>query len=930
MNEGPFGNCKQAQLHQIPQIQSYGGLIIIDKQSHLIVGASANIEKFIGQPKAELQGQPWSKFLTPNMVDTMLMSSERDTSIARLLNTEINQQVVEISNHCAGGCCLVEFQFGTETTLTNMFSEKADFLMRLHKAKNAFESAELLMNEIARYIEYDRVMLYKFLPDWHGEVIAENNKPRVEGFMGLRFPEGDIPANARRIFTLNLQRLIADVNEPQIAIELVNTENKIDLTWSQLRAVHPVHLRYLNNMGVQASFTLSIVCEGKLWGMIACHHLSPKLLSIHQRQHCEELVRICALHMNSVIASNIEQQRYGYRVTLSQIRGAINSQKKGFNAINICIAELKKLFNADGIWHHFEGKDLFSGNVPDKPSLSLLKNWVDGLDHNKVSTTDNIPSDLSVHPSLVRFCSGLLHIPLNNNDFILLMRQEQVETVNWAGKPHSLKTEDESVLALTPRASFQQWTEHLKGKSLPWNVLEIESADLLRSELIDYIEQSEIEAMALKDPLTGLANRMLFERELERSLQKSIEADHMFAVYMIDLDNFKPVNDTFGHAAGDEVLIQVSQRMSSLLREEDTVARLGGDEFAVLLSNVQDQITINEIAERLLDEIKRPIDFATHKISIGASIGVSICPLDAATQAELMEDADVALYEVKKAGRDGFKRFDRNMLNNQQLSENNRVFIETAFSENQFEFLYQPLLDIRGKTLLGFETFCVWNHPSLGRLNASDFIDLIEHNKLSTEWAMWGFRSLFSQYQQWYRAGLRVLPLCMNITAKQFLNMDISGICSDLASEYQVGTSWLRLDLDEQTLLMSSRRAEEKINKLNDKGILVNIDHFGQGLVSLRQLAELKINSLKITGRFLNKNDSKTDMVAQVAIFKSISNVIKVPMTATQVEDAPTLQKVKQHGIHHIQGYIISVPMAADLTTKWLTEPGTYLDKLSL
>jgi len=356
------------------------------------------------------------------------------------------------------------------------------------------------------------------------------------------------------------------VSSPNTNIKVQDASIELDMSHSQLRASHPVHVKYLKNMGVQASFSVSIVCEGKLWGLIACHHLSPKVLSITERQTCEELTRIAALHMENTIRADLERRRYSYRVAISEINGAMNAQRKGFQAINAHIAEIKTLFNADGIWHHLGGNDFFSGNVPDDTSLSTLNNWVARLNRNQVSANNEIPPELANNRALVRFASGIIHIPLNKNDFILIMRQEQIENVLWAGKPQSIDNSEGSFAALSPRSSFQKWSQQLEGQSEPWHELEIESAQRLREELIDYLDRSEIEEMALKDALTGLSNRLQFERNLDDAIRLSIESDSMFAVYMIDLDNFKPVNDTMGHAAGDELLINVGKRLSSLLR----------------------------------------------------------------------------------------------------------------------------------------------------------------------------------------------------------------------------------------------------------------------------------------------------------------------------------------------------------------------------
>lgn len=927
MTSGPFGQCKEAQLHKMLEVQSYGALLAIDKRSHMICAASDNIARFTGKSDAELIGQPWSVLLHPHMVDSLFATSPDEASICRVVRAELNQQILDISNHSVGTLTIVELEPAKDTPAEFTFQQRTAFIRALSHCDDSVSAASLLMEEVAKLIDFDRVMLYRFLPGWHGEVIAEALKPGIEGFMGLRFPEGDVPANARRLFTVNLQRLIAEVGAPNASIVVQAPDVELDLSFAQLRAIHPVHIKYLENMGVQASFSLSIICEGKLWGLIACHHLSPKVLSIRERQLCEELTRLTAMHMNDVLRAELERKRYAYRVAISEMRGSLNAQRKGYPTINAHIGEIRALFRGDGIWHHLGGEDFLSGNVPDETSLSLLRNWVDRLNRNQIGERSEIPRELASQPALVRFASGILYIPLNKKDFLLLLRQEQIENVTWAGKPQTVDNAADSMAALTPRSSFQKWSQELKGRSEAWTDLDIEAAEKLREELIDYLDRSEIEDMALKDALTGLANRLSFERRMDEAIRASIESDSMFAVCMIDLDNFKPVNDGMGHAAGDELLIQVSQRLLELVREEDTVARLGGDEFAVIVGKVHDVKAVEQVAARILEEIKRPFDIEGSQVQIGASIGVSLCPLDAASQIDLLREADTALYEVKKAGRNGYKRFDKSMLNEQDLHENTRVMLEHAFEQNQFELVYQPVLDSRSTALESLEAFCVWHHPEQGMLRASDFQPLIERHQLSTTWAEWGMRHLFQQYQQWQRSGLPSVPLCINLSARQFLNLDIVGMCRDLAEEYQVDTSWLRIDLDENALVASARRAEEKIAQLAEMGVLINVDHFGQGLVSLRQLTQLKLNTLKISGTQLHTAPPDQHMEAQLAIFNSISNVIDVPIVATQVESEAGMKAAREQGICHFQGYAISQPLAADAAMQWLKKSREQLGR---
>lgn len=910
MSKGPFGNCKKANLHSILQLQSYGAMLAIDKRSHLIVACSENINNLIGA-KDDLLGQPWSALLPPSSVSSMFIPDADDAVSCQLDTITLNGNQVDVSNHSNGDYCIVEFEPAKANTDRFNYNQRAAFIKKVSSINNYADAAKLLMENIANFIGFDRAMLYKFLPDWHGEVIAEKLKPGVEGFLGLRFPEGDLPANARRIFTLNHQRLIADVSMPVTNIKTLDASVELDMTFSQLRAVHPVHIKYLDNIGVCASFSVSIICAGKLWGLIACHHLTAKVLSMSERQTCEELTRITAMHMNDLMKADIERMRYSYRVSVSEIRGTLNAQNKGKKAVNSRINDIKSLFNADGVWHHFDGNDTFSGNVPDQASIAALKNWLAKLEKNNINARSSIATELMSYPALIRFASGIIYIPLNNNDFIVILRQEQIENVSWAGKPQNIDNEEESVSALTPRSSFQQWTQQLQGQCNPWHELDIETAEQFRGELLDYLDRSEIELMAMRDNLTGLANRLSYERKMEESIRASIENDSTFAVFMIDLDNFKPVNDTLGHAAGDELLKQVSMRLSKLVRDKDIVARLGGDEFSIILNRVEDNKSVDLIAQRIVEEMKRTFIIDNKHVQIGASIGVSLCPLDAMSHEELLKEADMALYEVKKAGRNGYKRFNKKMLDEQDALDNVKYQLENAFKNEQFDLRYQPIINVKSNKVDSIEVFSVWHHPEQGLLKAFDFIDLIERHQMTVNLVEWGLEKLFLQYQQWSRAGLPPLPLSLNLNAKQFLNVDLFSKCQELADKYSIDTSWLRFDLDEQTLVLNSRRAEEKIAQLAEIGVLINIDHFGQGILSLDQLIRLKTNSLKVDFPSRSNLIESSFKDAQLEIFKSISKVIKTPLVATKVESSEMLNALKESNIPFTQGNTICEPLTA-------------------
>ena len=919
MQDLQYDDCKTMQLHRILEIQGYGALLAIDKNSEKICACSSNIQHFLGKAPDNILNHDWSEFLTSPMVMTLFQKNEEaEHTTSRVITTELNGQLVHISNHSVDTHCIVEIEPQVTIKTPFVFSNKISFLKNLNGCNTPEKSANLLMNTIARLVDFDRIMLYKFLPDWHGEVIAEQNKPGVPGFLGLRFPAGDIPENARKVYTQNWQRSIADINLQNCEVLLHEDVQQLNLTWSQLRAVHPVHLQYLRNIGAQASFSVSIICKGKLWGLIACHHTTPKILSIPQRQICEELARITSLHMNSVMEARLEQQRYFYRESMSEIRGAIHSQTKGYAAIGRKIAEIKALFRANGIWHHLGNRDYFSGQVPKESSIRALKRWTEQLNTNNILFTNTIPIELADHTDLVRDASGLLFIPLNSADFIVLMRQEQIENVNWAGKLEENTSVQDEHPDLTPRSSFQSWAQQVRGHAEPWHMLDIETAQVFREELIEHLEKTHLEEIAQTDPLTGLANRMMFKHKLDDALHTSLESDSQFAVYMLDLDNFKPVNDTLGHAAGDELLIKVGARLRSLLRTRDTVARLGGDEFAIIQHQVRNHQDIDRVAARMIKELKRPFTIGNNKIEIGASIGIAICPTDAMSKAELIEAADIALYEMKKAGRDGFQHYHKSMRADKQYNENSRNLLTNAFDANEFQMVYQPIIDTSSGKLTAFEAFSQWTHPHQGTLSASEFIEQIEQHQLSSQWAQWGLDTLFQQYHHWKQLNVASVPINFIISAQQFLNLDLVDMCKDLAEKHDIDTSWLRLNLDEQTLFSEPRRTFSKIRTLADMGILVNINHFGQSLTSLRQLAEIKINSLKIDASLLQEDVTKTIFDILLAMLKSISHAMDVPVVIAKLEQNEWVDRARELGIQEIQGYAISKPLQAEEATQRL------------
>jgi diguanylate cyclase (GGDEF)-like protein len=919
MSKDPFDNCKTAELHLLDRVQAFGGLLAIDEHSGLTCACSANIQSFTGKDPAELLGRSWTLAFDPDQVGTSFQpAAAGPQNSPHIIQSSLNGQTVLIANHSRNQVSIVEVEAAPGKTSEFEFAERIAFLQALSETDTPESAATLLMNSVAGAIQFDRVMLYKFLPDWHGDVIAESLSPGIGGFLGLRFPASDLPANARRLYLINRQRIIADVGSDTFAIEAIPGLPPLDLTLSQMRAAHPVHIEYLKNLGVAASFSVSVQVAGQLWGLIACHHLTPKRLSLRRRQLCEELARMAAIHMTGLNALSLERTRARFRETQAEILGAIRAQEGNKRAIVSQLSRIRSAFGAHGVVATLNDENFHSGQIPDDISWSALKNSLETHDRAAISASSTIDPALAQYPALIRFASGILYIPLAGGDCLVLMRSEEVETVKWAGKPRDTEVRDETV-ALTPRASFQTWSEQVRGSSEAWSPAELEAAAKLREQLTLFIDQVELETMASRDHLTGLANRPMFEKAVQNAIKLAITDGRSSAVFALDLDRFKPVNDSMGHAAGDELLVEVANRLTVMMRVRDSVARLGGDEFGIVQSDLRRPEDAEATARRILTDIGRPFVIQGQKVEIGVSIGVTMCPLHAVDQDELLENADLALYQAKLAGRNTFKSFTGNMASDKEVQDSTRRnLIADMGSAGAMWLAYQPVINAKTRALQSFEACARWQHPQRGELRARDFLHLVEHCHLAVQFAEWSIRKALQQGLLWMRQGLPLVPVTVNISAGQFVNVDLVGVCGSLSRELGIGLEWLRFDLDETALHVDLPRASAKIAALAALGVLTNIDRFGQGLVALHRVVDLKFAQLKITSRYFQGGSDAARNEAMVAIIRSIGKVMNIPVVATQIETEAMESRAISSGIEYLQGYRISPPLPPETAEGWI------------
>ena len=924
--EGPFGDCKNAILQNLGDVQAHGVLVAVDAESNRIEYCSANSADLLGTEPADLLGHRGLDWLPANWSGLSALANRE--GIPDFCDFAGSNPLIVVG-HRQGAHLIFEFErAGAGPGHWWNHAARTRFVTQLSAVHTIEQCREFLVNQVFERSGYDRVMMYQFLPDWHGEVVHERCRPGVGGFLGLRFPATDIPPNARQLFTLNWQRAIFDVeSEPSPVLKCAESAEPLDLTYSTLRSAHPAHIQYLKNMGVQASLTLSMVVNGKLWGLIACHHLCSRALPIEDRLTFEEMARLVSLHLTNLLGLMEQQTGADMRRQLSRLQGAMSAAgEDAASALAQNLGKVRETFGAGGAWLRFEGKDFFTGRVPDKLSLAPLRDFLDRFPREQVSHYDALPQALQPYRALAANASGVLFIPLGSADFIALVRPEVIETLNWAGKPQGL--EDNPELAgrpLTPRNSFAVWSQRLRNTAEPWTGTELEFGEKTRIDIQLFLATARLEQIALHDPLTGLANRLLFERRLQQEIRHSITRSSAFAVYMIDLDRFKQVNDTLGHGAGDQLLTEIAARLMGAVRPADTVARLGGDEFAILQTGIDNRTGATSLAEKIVQLASRPYIILGQTVEIGVSVGISLYPSDTIEESELLEYADLALYQVKRSGRNAYSMYAPGM----RVAESRGAYGEQlarALRDDEFRLNYQPIVDARSGELRGLEAFLCWHRPGLADLAAGEFMEQVEQQRLGAAVGEWVMDAVFQQYQEWLCEGLSMVPITINIGNAQFVSQDLLGQIEKLGARYETGWQWLRLDIKEQAVLSDVGRAVRKLATLRDAGVGANLDNFGRGFVPLGYLTQLPFRGIKLDAVLFEDGSRRRHFNALFNVVQSIAQVFGAQLAVTRIESVEMRETLKNQRIDLLQGYAIARPAEATLAAEWLLKPELIVD----
>jgi light-regulated signal transduction histidine kinase (bacteriophytochrome) len=511
-------NCDREPIHLLGAIQP-GGFLIAVSTDWLIARVSKNIRDLLGFDPDALIGAPLPDYIPAGLLHDLrnkLSYLSAPDMVERLFGRQIGTsgQLYDIAIHMSGGQIIIEAEPGTAVGEDSTNAVRA-MMSRLDRTPDLTAFYREGARQVRALLGYDRVMVYKFAETGSGAVVAEACKPGIGSFLGLNYPASDIPRQARQLYLRNLVRVIRDINaEPIPIVPTVDAAGRrIDLSLSILRSVSPIHIEYLKNMGVGASLSISIVVDGKLWGLFACHHYSPRSPTFERRSVCELFADMFAMRLESRERRQVTEYEQRARDISDQLLGAVASDETLLQDPDWLGDILTSAIPADGVGVWINGNYAFSGVAPPTEDFRRIVRALNGLAAGRVFSTDHIGGLIDGAEAFTDQAAGLLAIPISRSprDYVVLFRKELKQSVRWAGDPHKPIEYGPNGPRLTPRESFAEWQEEVEGHAEPFTTSQIRVAETLRATLIEVVLRLADEAAAERRQSTARQEMLIAE-----------------------------------------------------------------------------------------------------------------------------------------------------------------------------------------------------------------------------------------------------------------------------------------------------------------------------------------------------------------------------------------------------------------------------------
>jgi light-regulated signal transduction histidine kinase (bacteriophytochrome) len=605
-------NCDREPIHIPGAVQPYGFLLCLDEATKLIVQASDNVEAYLGISADQLLHKGLDRLLGPDRLAEVQALWPTLGTAPQLLGARLDyvksQPFFKLILHRYDGLLWVEFEPVAETEVSALdLPSLNSTLSQMLEASTVLDFSQRAVEHVREITGFARVGMYRFAPDESGEMLAEAKRADLAPLLGLHYPASDIPQQARAMYLKNWLRFIPDVDyqpAPLVPARAPGATRPPDMTYSVLRSVSPIHIQYMKNMGVAATMTISIIREGRLWGMIMCHHDSPRLVSYELRELCLFIAKTFSALLPT--KEQLEQSAYQLRIQQAQARlfEQMGSQSNFLLGLYQQPTTLLDLFDCGGAAIFFEGELITIGHTPPEPQLRELHEWLRKHVRQDVFYTDSFAGHYPAGRAMRATASGLLAITLAQEpgDYIVWFRPEVLQNVAWAGKNEKVEKMEDGQLFLSPRQSFEAWSQEVENTAAPWRPLEVEAARAIRLHIADVrvkiLNELQARAASLSRLNTELArsNDELdsFAYIASHDLKEPLRGIHNYSVFL--LEDYAELLDEEG-VSKLQTLVRLSQRMESLIDSLLQLSRVGRLDLELQPTNMNQ--LVGEVIELL-------------------------------------------------------------------------------------------------------------------------------------------------------------------------------------------------------------------------------------------------------------------------------------------------------------------------------------------
>ena len=601
-------NCDREPIHIPGSIQPHGVLFVLQDPTLEILQVSNNTQKIIGYPAPDLLGQPLSVLLDDEQIQLIRQCLAEDFESINPLHLSIQQRKKSIKKpiqfdgilHRLEAGIVLELEPKQTKSRANFFDfyhQAKGTITRIQKAPTLLEMCQIGVQEIRRITDFDRVMVYRFDPEGAGSVIAEDTNQDTP-YLNLHYPPSDIPKQARQLYHLNWLRLIPDANYQPVEITPIDnpiTNQPLDLSLSVLRSVSPIHLEYLKNMGVTASMSVSLIQDKKLWGLIACHHSSPKYMPYNTRTVCEFIGQVMSVELANKEAIEDSDYKRLLKSLQTQFIEALSQAEHFLDGIVQLDSQLLSLANATGAVICSRNQFVRIGETPPEEAIQALLTWLKPHLQHSLFETSSLAKIYPAAETFTSIASGMLALEISkvHQNYILWFRPEVIQTVNWGGNPNKpVEISEDGSLRMSPRQSFELWQETVSGSCLPWKASEIEAASELRSLIVGVVLR-QADEMALMNFELQRSNEELdsFAYIASHDLKEPLRGIHNYANFL--MEDYAETLDEDG-VAKLQTMVRLTQRMEDLINSLLHFSRLGRAELA------QNSVNLNELVQQII------------------------------------------------------------------------------------------------------------------------------------------------------------------------------------------------------------------------------------------------------------------------------------------------------------------------------------------